>query len=178
MKSPSSFPTVEVSGQSVMAVVEAMKLGQDRALKLLSDHGIGPVDPARWYPLSAVLNTYQTILKEIGPGTMRAVGRKVPEYAPFPTDINSVESALRSVDTAYRMNHRGSGNIGGYQFMPVGPRTARMHCDTPYPCQMDEGLLEALSERYRPRDSWVRIEHATQSCRQRGEPSCTFTITW
>jgi hypothetical protein len=169
---------VEVSGQSILAVVEAMKLGEERALKFLAEHGIVPVDVTRWYPLSAVLNTYQTILKEIGPSTMRAVGRKVPEHAQFPADITSIESALRAMDTAYRMNHRGSGNIGGYQCVPVGPRSIRMHCDTPYPCQLDEGLLEALSERYRPQDAWVRIEHAPQPCRQRGDPSCTYTITW
>jgi hypothetical protein len=178
MKPPSSFPTVEVSGQSVMAVVEAMKLGKDRALKLLAEHGIGPVDTTRWYPLNAVLSTYRTILKEIGPGTMRAVGRKVPEYAPFPPDITSVETALRSVDTAYRMNHRGSGNIGGYHYTSVAPRSVRMLCDSPYPCQLDEGLLEALAERFKPQDAWVRVEHAPATCRQRGDASCAYTVSW
>jgi hypothetical protein len=178
MKSPGSISTVEVSGQSIHAVVEAMKLGQDRALKLLAEHGISPLERTRWYPINSVLNLYQTILKEIGPGTMRAVGRKLPEHAHFPADINSVESALRSVDTAYRMNHRGSGNIGGYHFMSTGPRSVRMHCDSPYPCLLDEGLLEALSERFRPPEAWVRIEHASATCRQRGDSACTYTISW
>lgn len=178
MKPPSGTPSVEVSGQSIHAVVEAMKLGLEQALKLLADHGIHPLERTRWYPLSAVLGLYQTILKDIGPGTMRAVGRKLPETAHFPSDIDSVEMALRSVDTAYRMNHRGSGNIGGYHYMSTGPRSVRMHCDSPYPCLLDEGMLEALSERFKPTDAWVRIEHASPSCRQHGDPGCTYTISW
>lgn len=178
MKSSSGTPTVEVSGRSVHAVVEAMKLGQEQSLKLLAEHGITPLERTRWYPIGAVLSLYQTILQKIGPGTLRAVGRKLPENAHFPADIISVETALRSVDTAYRLNHRGSGNIGGYHFMSTGPRSVRMHCDTPYPCLLDEGLLEALSERFRPQDAWVRIEHAATSCRQRGDAGCTYTISW
>jgi hypothetical protein len=155
-----------------------MKLGRDRALKLLAEHGISPVEASRWYPLSAMLSTYRTIIKEIGPSTMRAVGRKLPEHAKFPADITSMEMALRSVDTAYRMNHRGSGDIGGYHCMSTGPRSVRMHCDNPYPCLLDEGLLQGLGERFRPSDAWVRIEHAPQSCRDRGDASCTYTISW
>lgn len=178
MKPSSSPPTVEVSGHSVHAVVEAMKLGHERTRQFLAEYGISPLERTRWYPISAVLRMYHAILKEIGPGTMRAVGRKIPENAHFPADINSVESALRSVDTAYRMNHRGSGNIGGYHFMSTGPRSARMHCDNPYPCLLDEGLLEALSERFRPLESWVRIDHASPVCRQKGDSVCTYTISW
>ena len=178
MKPPSSVTAVEVSGHSIYAVVEAMKLGEEQALKFLADHGISPLERTRWYPLSAVLGLYQTINQEIGPGTMRAVGRKLPETARLPADLYSVESALRSVDTAYRMNHRGAGNIGGYHFMSTGPRSVRMHCDNPYPCVMDEGLLEALSERFKPQDSWVRIEHVSATCRQRGDTGCTYTISW
>jgi len=178
MKSSSGTHSVEVSGQSLHAVVEAMKLGQERTLQLLADHGLSPLERTRWYPLNAVLGLYQTILKEIGPGTLRAVGRKLPETAHFPSDLDSVESALRSADTAYRMNHRGSGNIGGYHYMSTGPRSVRMHCDSPYPCLLDEGLLEALSERFKPVDAWVRIEHVSASCRQHGDPGCTYIISW
>ncbi|HEX8702442.1 MAG TPA: hypothetical protein VF815_26650 [Myxococcaceae bacterium] len=178
MKRSGSTAAVEVSGRSVHAVVEAMKLGEERSLKLLADHGIHPLERTRWYPLSSVLSLYQTILKEIGPGTLRAVGRKLPENAHFPADIISVDTALRAVDTAYRLNHRGAGDIGGYHFLSTGPRSVRMHCDNPYPCLLDEGLLEALCERFRPPDAWVRIEHAAPSCRQRGDSSCTYTISW
>jgi len=178
MKPPGTLPAVEVSGQSIHAVVQAMKLGQEQTLKLLADHGISPLERTRWYPISSVLGLYFAILREIGPGTLRAVGRKIPETAHFPADIHSVETALRSVDTAYRMNHRGSGNIGGYHFMSTGPRSVRMHCDNPYPCLLDEGLLEALSERFRPPESWVRIEHASTGCRQHGDSACTYTISW
>jgi hypothetical protein len=178
MKPPSTPATVEVLGQSILSVVEAMKLGRERAMKLLADQGITPLEKTRWYPMDVVVNMYRTILKEIGPSTIRAVGRKIPESAQFPADIHSVDTALRSLDTAYRMNHRGPGNIGGYHYLSTGSRSVRMSCDNPYPCLFDEGLLEALSERFRPPDGWVRIEHVPQSCRERGDSTCTYNITW
>jgi hypothetical protein len=77
------------------------------------------------------------------------------------------------------MNHRGPGDIGGYHFQPVAPRHARLVCDNPYPCDMDQGLIEAFADKFRPKDSLrVRIEHNGQGCRLRGDGACTYDVTW
>jgi hypothetical protein len=169
----------EVKGQSIMAVVSAMSLIQKRALKILADRGITPLEKETWYPLDRILEAFHAIHQEIGPNTIRAVGRKIPENAQFPPDIVTVEDALRSIDVAYKMNHRGPGSIGGYHFTTTSERTGKMVCDNPYPCPMDEGLLEAMGERFRPKDSlWVRVEHQPGSCRVSGATACSFKITW
>ncbi|WP_224363420.1 hypothetical protein [Hyalangium versicolor] len=169
----------EVNGQAIMAVVAAMSITQNRALKMLAAQGIAPLEKERWYPMDKFLVVFEAIGKEIGPNTIKAVGRKIPENAIFPPNIQAIEDGFRSVDMAYRMNHRGTGSIGGYRYSQVGPRTAQMLCDNPYPCSLDEGLLEALGERFRPVDSlWVRVEHQPGSCRKSGAASCTFNLSW
>jgi hypothetical protein len=169
----------EVKGQAIMSIVAAMALVQGRALKLLADRGITPLEKESWYPLDRLLEVFQAIQTEIGRNTLKAVGRKIPENAQFPPNIRSLEEGFRSIDVAYGMSHRGPGNAGGYHYTPVGERTARMTCDNPYPCPMDEGLLEAIGERFRPPDSlWVRVEHQPGSCRKNGGPSCTYNLSW
>jgi hypothetical protein len=169
----------ELKGQSIMAMVAAMSIAQNRALKILADQGITPLEKERWYPMDKFLEALRTLQKEIGPNTTKAVGRKIPENAMFPPNIRTIEDGFRSIDMAYRMNHRGSGSIGGYHYTRVGDRSAQMLCDNPYPCALDEGLLESIGERFRPVDSlWVRVEHQPGDCRKNGAPACTFNLSW
>ena len=52
-------------------------------------------------------------------------------------------------------------------------------CDNPYPCEFDEGLLDAVTDRYRPKDSFfIRLSHDPSGCRQRGDRRCTYLISW
>lgn len=176
---PESFQGVEVTGQSILAIVNGMELAQSRALRILAENGISPLKTDVWYPMPALLKSFQLIFEKIGPSTVRTIGRKIPDSAHFPPDIDTLEKGLRSIDLAYRMNHRGRGAIGGYRFELVDKRSARMACDNPYPCDLDVGLIEAIGDRFRPKDSlWVRIEHAPKGCRRRGDGACTYTINW
>jgi hypothetical protein len=178
---PHRFPLekFEVQGQAIMSVVAAMALIQHRALKILADRGITPLEKDQWYPLDRLLEAFKAIETEIGPNTLKAVGRKIPENAQFPPNLTTLEDGFRSIDVAYGMCHRGPGSVGGYHYTPTGPRTARMLCDNPYPCPTDEGLLEAMGERFRPIDSlWVRVEHQPGGCRKQGADSCTYSLSW
>ncbi|NOK05842.1 MULTISPECIES: hypothetical protein [Myxococcus] len=176
---PMSFQGIEVIGQSILAIVNGMELAQSRALRILGENGIAPLKADAWYPMPALLKSFQLVFDKIGPSTVRTIGRKIPDSAHFPPDIDTLEKGLRAVDMAYRMNHRGKGTIGGYRFEPVDKRNARMVCDNPYPCDLDLGLIEAIGDRFRPKDSlWVRIEHEAKSCRRRGDSACTYSINW
>ena len=171
---------VQVLGQSIMAMIGGMELLKSRAMKILADNGIPQLEPQGWYPMRNALTAIKSIEEKIGPVTMRAVGRKVPEHAKFPPEITTIEQALRSLNVAYQMNHRGqqTGNIGGYHFDTAG-HGGRMVCDNPYPCNFDHGIIEALCERFRPKDSvWVRVEHAPLGCRHKGGSDCTYLISW
>ena len=172
-----TFTNVQVHGQSIFVIVSGMEVVQARALRILAENGIAPLRPDQWYPLPNVLNAFKLIFEKIGPSTVRAIGRKVPETARFPPDIDSLEKGLRSIDVAYQMAHKPP--LSGYHYEAVDRRTAKMVCDNPYPCDLDLGLVEAICDRFRPKDAlWVRIEHDPKSCRRRGDTSCTYHITW
>lgn len=179
MTDRSRWSNFEVKGQAVMSIVAAMSLIQSQALKILADRGITPLEKDRWYPLDRALEVYKIIQTEIGPTTVKAVGRKIPEVAEFPPNINTIEDGFRSIDIAYRLHHRGLGDVGGYHYKSLGERKGQMVCDNPYPCALDEGILEAIGERFRPKGSlWVRVEHLAGSCRKSGADSCTYNISW
>lgn len=171
---------VEVKGEAIQAIVQAMALIQKRALKILAEHGMSPLESETWYPMAQLVEVTRRIQTEIGPNTMRAVGRKLNEnIIPFPPHVRSLEDAMRFVNLSYQTFHRGRGRIGGYQYESLGERKGRMTCDDPYPCDFDRGALEALGERFRPQDSlWVRVEHQAQGCREQGAHACIYDITW
>ena len=65
------------------------------------------------------------------------------------------------------MSHRG-GDVGSYDFQSTGPRSAKMVCRNPYPCELDRGIIEAMATRFKPDDSLgVSVRHDDSApCRQ------------
>lgn len=173
------YPHMEVLGRSVMCTVSALEMVRERATRMLAEKGLSPLRPDRWFPLDPLLQVLQDIQEQIGPSTVRSIGRKLPEMASFPADPGTLEEGLRAIDVAYRKEHRGTGNIGAYRFELVGRRAGQLVSDTPYPCDLDLGIIEAISDRCRPRDAlWVRIDHDPATCRRRGDLACTYHIRW
>lgn len=170
---------IEVLGNAILSALEAMKVSPERAQRIFAEHGITQPTRDAWYPLESVLRAYRDIQKHVGPNTMKAVGLNIPKNAEFPAGLATVEQALKSLDTAYRMNHRGPGDIGGYHYASLAPRSARITCDNPYPCPMDEGVVEALTERFKPRDAFfIRLTHEPATCRDRGDAACVYQVAW
>lgn len=85
----------------------------------------------------------------------------------FPPEINTIEKGLAAIDIAYHMNHRG-GEIGHYKFQSTGNNSGKMVCDNPYPCEFDRGIIEAMAQKFKPKDSIMAfVEHdESQPCRR------------
>lgn len=172
-------PKVEVLGQAVLAIVGGMEIIRTKAFRILAQNGIPSLEADQWYPQQNVLDAFKTVFEKIGPSTVQAIGRKIPETAAFPPSINSIETALQSIDMAYRMNHRGAAKLGFYRFEGAGPRQAKMICENPYPCDMDLGLIGGMADRFRPKDSLrVKVDHGPGACRHNGAESCTYSVNW
>jgi hypothetical protein len=172
-------PDIEVLGKAILSILGGMDVAQTRAVRILEQNGISSLTADRWYPQQSVLNAFKTIFEKVGPSTVRMIGRKIPETAEFPPAINSIESALQSIDMAYRMNHRGASKMGVYLYESTGKRSARLVCENPYPCAMDTGLIEGMGDRFMPKDSIrVRVEHMAGECRHKGGESCTYSVIW
>jgi len=172
-------PGVEVIGRAVYTIVDAMGVTRGLALLILRQNGIDAPQPSEWYSQQDWLNAFRDLSAQLGSASLWKIGLKIPENAIFPQEIESLEGALRSIDVAYHMNHRG-GEIGHYTVQEFGPHSAVMVCNNPYPCDFDRGIIEAMANRFRPDPAGrVRVVHDdTQPCRKEGGESCTYLLSW
>ncbi len=177
MKSYQSSPSAEVSGSVVLAMVKVMGAFQSVALRILAKNGI--VDPRedRWYSHQAFLNSFKTIIEEVGPNTVQQIGRQIALQGRIPPEIGNPEDALQALDVAYYSQHRG-GDVGHYTYIPTGERSGTMISTTPNQSDFDRGLLQALVEQLSPGSLVeVTLDPRAES-RKRGGKSCTFLISW
>ena len=183
---------VEVNGQTVLSVVAGMT-SSEFALKMLGNCGIKDPQPYSWYSQQNWLDAFKQIAEKIGPIMLNKIGRLIPEKADWPPFVNSIETALASIDVAYHMNHRlnrkvmfdpktGSKieGIGHYNFEKVNEREIKMVCNNPYPCDFDKGIVYATVNKFKPEDvKLISInEEKSNKCRENGGDTCIYTIVW
>lgn len=170
-------PNVEVRGAVVLAVVEVMGAFRSVALDILAKNEIPEPKPLAWYSLQCWLDSFDSIIKDVGPNTLHQIGRQVSSTAPIPPTITTLQQAYSELDGAYYSQHRG-GDIGHYHYISTGKRSGTMISTTVYPTEFDRGILMALAHRFEP-DSLVDIQLDPNSeTRQDGGTSCTFLIAW
>ena len=169
---------VEVNGAAVVSIVEGMGTFRGLAVSILEKHGIIDPVPGSWHSQQAWLDAFREIALKIGDKTLYQIGRKIPENALWPPDVDSVEKGLASIDMAYHMNHR-NGPIGKYGFEKTGEGSARMVCNNPYPCEFDRGIISAVVDKFKIPGTVSKVTHDdSQPCRSKGENSCTYLVTW
>ncbi len=170
---------VEVNGELVLAMVEGMRGIRKRYRHLLAEYGVDDPRPDCWYSRDELLDIFETISANVGPFVICDMGTRVADDARFPAEIDSVEKALTHAGDFFRDGHRGE-KVGSYTFEKTGEGSGTMVCKTPYPCDFDRGLIEALALRFRPEGSWnVTVKHEeTAACRKQGGDSCSYTVQW
>lgn len=170
-------PGVEVSGVSMLALLNGMDTFKRLGVEILAKNGIVGPDPTAWYRQQAWLDSFEEIAETIGPTTLYRIGRAVPDYVYWPRNVTDIEDGLASIDVAYHLNHRG-GEIGHYRYVPGEPGRATITSNSPYPCRFDHGVIEATAHRFahgRP----VSVRHDDiKGCRDMGSESCTYEISW
>jgi hypothetical protein len=160
------------------------------ALKILAQHGIKKPQPDQWYPQQNWLDAFKTIAEKIGPLTLFAIGKKIPEQVEWPPWMDTIDKALGALDLNYHLHHRINGEplfnpetgqmtegIGHYRFTGLkGPSSAEMVCDNPYPSEFDRGIITTLCRRFK-QSSEVRLDKSKPT-RTEGADSCTYLIEW
>ncbi|HTJ50370.1 MAG TPA: hypothetical protein VL443_13010 [Cyclobacteriaceae bacterium] len=172
---------VEVNGQTVLAIVNALEAGKVTRFKILSKHGIVDPQPLDWYSQKLWLDAFREISETFGVHTLFAIGEAIPQNAIFPPEINDLKKALESIDIAYHLNHRG-GEIGHYTLTSFeeNKKLAIMVCNNPYPSEFDRGIITTMVKKFVPRGSLiydVQLDR-TKETRLDGAESCTYIITW
>jgi hypothetical protein len=168
-------PGVEVNGETVLSILDGMGSFKQIGVAFLARCGIADPKAGAWYRQQDWLDAFRLIAQKVGDCTLFEIGKKIPENARFPPEIDAIEKGLSAIDIAYHMNHR-SGEIGHYRFSPTGPREWRMTCDNPYPTEFDRGIIEAMALKFVP---YVDVEVVRErSSRSRGGDSDEYLITW
>ncbi|MBU0765274.1 MAG: hypothetical protein KJ607_10615 [Bacteroidetes bacterium] len=186
---------IEVNGETVLSIVNAMEGFEEFARTILEINGIEDPTPGKWYSQQAWLEAFRQIAEKVGEKTLFNIGKAIPENARFPAEINNVLDALASIDVAYHMNHRNSEGevlydpvtgeikqgIGHYSLVEFNQkeRNAVMECPNPYPSHFDRGIITTMVRKFAPEAAGVHvILDENRPTRLEGEDSCTYIITW
>jgi hypothetical protein len=172
--------SVEVNGNTLCSIIEELDDSKDMVLDILARRGLADPQPGEWYQLKAWLKACNDISNQLGPDALYKIGLKMPGNAQFPARIDSLDKALRIINSLYHINHR-NGEIGHYFFKIAGEKSYEIVCENPYPCEFDKGMLEGFCNRFKPKGSMSRavaIHEDSEPCRKNGATSCTFLVTW
>jgi hypothetical protein len=170
--------TTEVSGESVVSLVEGTGVWAASAKRMLSENGIADPKPGQWYSQQAYLNGFKTVAQKTGPAVLRNIGRSIPDRAKWPPEVNTVEAGLNSINVAYHMNHR-KGKAGNYTFTKINSKSAIMVCDNPYPDNFDYGLIESVAKKFCKAGDNVTVKiDEKKPQRDKGAESTTYIIEW
>ena len=140
----------EFIGQALFPAIRALPNFVSRNLwQILADLGIHDPQDDQWYSAEVGVEFYQRVWKEYGPHTVYDLGKTIPEMAIFPPDIKTLYDALSTLHLSFEMNHRG-GYMGFYRMVShdEAQNTVIVQCYSPYPCDMDRGLLVGLGRKY------------------------------
>lgn len=165
----------EVNGRSVRSIVEGVgqfsSTYKKRSLKILDNHGLPEPEPGTWYSMQGYLDAFEELADTVGPKTIKKIGSEIPNVVEWPPEVETVEEAMESLDDVYQMNHRG-GEVGYYDFEKTGETGGVMECKNPYPPSLDEGLLEAVADKFSEEGSFVRVEQTSEGTTR------TYQISW
>lgn len=181
------------AGGNELPIVALGVLSAQRKQEIIDKYKLETQEGA-WNDLQSLLNAMKEIADSVGEMNLFLIGKEVVDGAAFPP-MDGLESALRSIDVAYHMNHRknkremfdpntgsmteGIGHYVVTKFDADGKK-AEMECHTPYPSKFEEGLILQIVRKFKPAGSLIpKVElDDTKETRRNGGDKCTFKISW
>ena len=182
---------IEVNGNTAYAIVAGFGMVKALSKGHLREAGLpDELDIDSWYSQEKWLKAFESIAKLHGDETMFRIGLQIPRNATFPDWIKNIEDAVKSIDTAYHMNHRKNNKvmfnhrigemtegIGHYGYNKIeGQNMIVSVCNNPYPCNFDKGIITAMAQRFQHTSQVIHDD--SRPCRKLGADSCTYIITW
>lgn len=175
-------PEAEVIGRYIMAFIEsAGEVSPIFESKVRSkfEENTGRIEPDSWYTAKNVKYTYEAILADVGPKTMKTGGIETAKTLPF-DENNSVEEALQLLceehtsDDVYR-NTTSQQPAGQYTY-EVHDRSAHLGAteDYPYTKPFVEGIYTGLIRKYGPSRATPEFEETEP----RAEEGFAWQVEW
>jgi len=143
---------VEVSGKMVITAVNSFpEFQKEIGLRLFEESGIRfPLKEDNWYDQSIFLSALKNIAKEFGEHKLFEIGKLMPLKVILPSNVNTLEKAMKYINKAYHANHR-NGDIGVYEFISFDREYNKitMRCRNPYPCDFDAGIITSIARKFK-----------------------------
>ena len=128
------------------------------ALPLLAKYGFdGEIEDQGWYARRDLLVMLDETMQSSPRIDMISVGLQFAHFAPFPADLDSVETALASLDPVYQASHQHLPDSDRWEFERVNDNNYLARDYTPYPVNFSYGLVFGLVERYAPQEAHVSV---------------------
>jgi hypothetical protein len=126
-------------------------------------------DGAEWLMWKLVAAFY-LVEKRIGPNSVRLAGERIYATMPWPPMVKSLADALRFTEVAYFESHlRASPDVaGGWRVLSETPGRTVMADDTPYPCNVNEGVIAGICAAFSKQNGSYTILDAHEAKRSGG----------
>lgn len=170
---PSTKANGVYRGQALLSFVNAMTYSAP-ITKVLQSIGIEEIQADHWYDLDTARKLYFGIEQLIGRNSLMQTGQKIIENADFPTNLANVHDLLAGIQSAYTATVKGEF-IGEIEHFRTGDRSAKMVFSTPFPCHLDQGIIQGCVMRFA---SFPKILHGEELCRDHGGNRCTYEVSW
>ena len=170
--------SAQVRGEFVIPMIDSAGPFQDIPLKILADNGINEPQPGEWYSYQAYLNSLKAIAAKMGPATMFLIGKWMVEDSKWPADMDSMDRLFEALDQTYRAYHRGESN--SYKTAKVDEKNIRVTSQSPYPEDVERGLIETLVRKYKPKNvltARVKVD-PSQPSKSKGSNSSSYLVSW
>lgn len=185
----------EVSGRTLIGLLQAFGQFKSLASKYLLEEGIGQkgpddvviVDPTSWYSMDGQLRALARFNREMGDSVVHQIGVSLVKVVGWPPHLRDVKSVLEFLDLGYHLNHRKNGKvmgdpatgqltegIGHYLYKGQTQRGMEIEANNPYPCAFDKGILFGILRGLHVVGAIIHDD--TLPCRKRGHGSCLYVV--
>ncbi|GEM_PF-4477918 len=153
---------------------------KEKLLALLKEEELEYLIRLEWTPNDTGLKLLKLITRMLGPPSLLQLGHQLSHQASFAANVTNIRQALTNLDAAYYKNYQVKEEIGHYFFTQIDEHCAQIISTTPYSCEIDRGVIEAICHRFKPPETvFVLVEHLYHlPCRAKGGQSCTYVTTW
>jgi len=145
----------QVSGEFLLCFIYGSGLFSKVLLEALASHGIINVRLGKWYPQQPFLDTMRTIQKTIGAVILRQVGLNIGANISTPPNVQDVSTLLATLAKVYALHHKHDPKH--VQVVVQTENSAQVTFNSPYPPNLEYGILTGLLERFSAESQNVTI---------------------
>lgn len=169
-------PESRILGLALNAVLSSIKL--DEFADLVEQNGLNQIDPEAWYPTQLVLNMYKAISEQPnGSENLVSIGVKVYQNAILPPEVNSILTALHTLNAVMDLNMRNVESER-YEIEQLSDQCIRVTETTAFPHDLIYGYLYGICRRFAPAGTKFHLQRTYLNPEDPDADGAVYDITW